>query len=177
MSTSISRPQTGEYVAYYDRYITQVAPDAEAVTTLQRQVPSINALAGLTPEQAAFRYADGKWSVRQVVGHLSDAERIFSYRLLRAARGDRTPLPSFDENRYVETANFDHRSIEDLAGEFAAVRQATLGLLGSLDPSMLELRTVASDNEVSVRALAFIMAGHTTHHLTILRERYRMEIP
>jgi uncharacterized damage-inducible protein DinB len=176
MQTRIPRPQTGEYLAYYDRYISQVAHEADAVTALKRQVPLINALARLTPEQAAFRYADGKWSVRQVIGHLSDAERIFSYRLLRAARGDRTPLPSFDENKYVETANFDERPIEEVAGEFAAVRQASLALLGSLNASTLEQRTVAADNEVSVRALAFIMAGHTTHHLEILRERYRIEI-
>jgi uncharacterized damage-inducible protein DinB len=176
MLTRIPRPQSGEYLAYYDRYIALVTHEADAVTALMRQVPSINQLGRLTPEQAAFRYADGKWSVRQVVGHVTDAERIFSYRLLRAVRGDRTPLASFDENSYAETSNFDTRSMENVAGEFAAVRHATLALLGSLDPSRLEYRTVAADNEVSVRALAFIIAGHTVHHLNILRERYGIDV-
>lgn len=172
MLTRIPRPEAGEYYEYYDRYIRQVANESDAVAALQRQVAEIDQLARLTPEQAAFRYADGKWSVRQVVGHLADAERIFAYRALRAARGDRSPLPSFDENRYVETANFDGRAMADVANELAAVRQASLALFSTLDPGTLESRTVASDHEVSVRALAFIIAGHTVHHLTILRERY-----
>jgi hypothetical protein len=176
MLTRIPRPESGEFLEYYARYIDKVPHEHDAVTALKRQVPAINQLARLTPEQAAFRYADGKWSVRQVVGHLSDAERIFSYRLMRAVRGDRTPIEGFDENMYVETSNFDARPIEELAGELAAVRTATLALVGSLDESKLALTTTANNAVVSVRALAFIMAGHTAHHLEILRERYQVDV-
>lgn len=176
MSIRIPRPAAGEYSARAQGYIDSVAHEADVFAALERQVPVIAGLARLTPEQAAFRYGPEKWSVRQVIGHLSDAERVFAYRLLRALRGDKTPLAGFDENVYVETANFDQRSVADLAGELAAVRASTLALLGTLDPSRLELRTVASDTEVSVRALAFIIAGHVAHHLTILRERYNIEL-
>jgi uncharacterized damage-inducible protein DinB len=176
MLTTISRPQPGEYLEYYQRYIDKVAHESEAVTALKRQVPAIHQLARLTPEQGAFRYADGKWSVRQVIGHLADSERIFVYRLLRAVRGDQGPLPGFDENAFVEHANFDQRTVEDLAGELAAVREATLAMLGTLDESKLAQTTVANNAPVSVRALAFIMAGHTAHHLQILRERYGVTV-
>jgi uncharacterized damage-inducible protein DinB len=176
MATRIPRPEPGEYLEYYDRYISKVPHDVDAVTALERQLPTINQLARLTPEQAAFRYADGKWSVRQVVGHLSDAERIFCYRLLRAARNDRTAIEGFDENMYVETANFDARAIGDLAGELAAVRAGTLALLASLDEAMLTQTTTANQALVSVRALAYIMAGHTVHHLGILKERYGVDV-
>lgn len=176
MQTQIPRPEAGEYLEYYDRYIARVTHEADAVTALERQAATIGALTRLTPEQAAFRYAEGKWSVREVIGHLADTERIFGYRLLRAARGDQTPLPGFDENAYVQTSNFDSRSVDDVAGELAAVRQATLALLGSLDASTLVQKTVANNSLVTVRALAFIIAGHTAHHLQILRERYGIAV-
>lgn len=176
MLTRIPRPESGEYLEYYQRYIDKVPHESDAVSALKRQVPAINQLARLTPEQAAFRYADGKWSVRQVIGHLSDAERIFGYRLLRAVRGDQTAIEGFDENRYVEMANFDHRTVEELARELAAVRTSSLALLGSLDDTKLALTTTANNALVSVRALAFIMAGHTAHHLEILRERYSVTV-
>lgn len=176
MLTRIPRPESGEYLEYYGRYIDKVPHEHDAVTALKRQVPAINQLARLTPEQAAFRYADGKWSVRQVVGHLSDAERIFGYRLMRAVRGDQTPIEGFDENMYVAQANFDARPIEDVASELAAVRASTLALLSSLDEAKLTLTTTANNALVSVRALAFIMAGHTAHHLEILRERYSVTV-
>lgn len=175
MSIRIPRPQVGEYAAQAQGYIDMVAHETDAMVALERQVPSINQLASLTLEQAAFRYADGKWSVRQVVGHLADAERVLGYRLLRAARADRTPLAGFDENTYVEAATFDTRTIENLTGELAAVRAATLALAGSLDTAHLERQTVANNVPVSVRALAFIIAGHTAHHLAILRARYHID--
>jgi uncharacterized damage-inducible protein DinB len=176
MPTKIPPPAPGEYLEYYQRYIDKVAHEADALVALRRQLPAIQELSRLLPAQAGFRYAPGKWSVKQVVGHMSDAERIFSYRLLRAARGDETPLASFDENAYVETANFDARSIEDLGEELIAVRASTLELLGSLDEARLTQTTVASGATVSVRALAFIIAGHTVHHLQILDERYKVEV-
>jgi len=176
MLTRIPPPAPGEYLEYYQRYIDKVAHEADAVAALRRQVPSLQELSRLLPERAAFRYAADKWSVKQVVGHLSDAERIFTYRLLRALRGDQTPLASFDENAYVEEANFDARPMQELGDELLAVRAATLALLGSLDESRLTRTTTASGAAVSVRALAFIIAGHTVHHLQILDERYDLEV-
>lgn len=176
MANSISRPARGEYAEYYQRYLDKIPDAPDAVALLERQLADIRRLAGLSAGQAASRYAPGKWSVRQVVGHVSDTERIFAYRLLRALRGDQTPLQGFDENRYVDTANFDDRTMADLAGELAAVRTATLALLTSLDPARLEATTVANGATVSVRALAFIIAAHTAHHFQLLSERYGVQV-
>lgn len=177
MATAISRPASGEYAEFYGGYIRAVEHERDAITALERQLPALRALGGLTPEQGAFRYAPGKWSVRQVIGHLSDAERVFSYRMLRIARGDETPLASFDEHRYAETSNADHRPIEELGAELVAVRESTLALAKSLDePAIIRIGT-ASGKPVSVRALAYIAAGHVAHHLRVLRERYDIELP
>ncbi|HWK90182.1 MAG TPA: DinB family protein, partial [Longimicrobium sp.] len=140
---------------------------------LRRQMEEAAALArGLSAEQAAHRYAEGKWSIKQVLGHVIDAERIFAYRLLRIGRGDATPLPGFDENPYVDAANFDARTAADLAAELEHVRQSTLDLLRHLDDGALARRGTASGFEVSARALAWIIAGHMHHHLALIRERY-----
>jgi len=118
------------------------------------------------------RYAPGKWSVKEVVGHVTDAERVFGYRALRIARADTTPMPGFDENAWVPAANFDRRSMPELVAGYQAVRAATVALFSSFDEEALTRRGTANDQEVSVRALAHIMAGHELHHMTILRERY-----
>ncbi len=166
------RPEAGEYASYYGRYISQV-PEGDVVETLERQIGETLALLGTVDEETAGRgYEPGKWSVKELVGHLSDAERVFAYRALRFARGDRTPLPGFDQDPYVLAGNFNARTLADVAEEFAAVRRATLRLLRSLDAEAWARRGVASDNEISVRALAYIIAGHEAHHVRILRERY-----
>lgn len=177
MATHISRPEPGEYADAYAGYVKAVDHDRDAIVVLERQLTPLRALAHLTPEQGAFRYADGKWSVRQVMGHLADAERIFAYRLLRISRGDQTPLASFDENRFAETSNADLRPIADLGAELVAVREATLALVKGLDEASLTKVGTASGKPVSVRALAFIAAGHVAHHLAILRERYSVALP
>jgi hypothetical protein len=129
-------------------------------------------LAMLDETRARFRYADGKWSVREVVGHLADAERIFAYRILRIARGDATPLAGFDENVYVAAGDFERRPMPDVTGELRDVRQATLSLVRSLNETLVTRMGRANDVPVSVRAIAWIIAGHTAHHLEVLRERY-----
>lgn len=168
----IARPATDEYAPYYSTYIDEVTePDVVAVLSAARQ-STAEFLAGLDEKQAAFRYAPGKWSLREVVGHLSDSERIFAYRLLRVARGDTTPLAGFEENDYVPAGQFERRPLADVAQEFASVRDATLTLLGGLDAEALARRGTASGKPVSARALAFIIAGHEKHHLGVIRERY-----
>lgn len=172
MATAIGRPAADEYSQPFARYVERV-PDGDVVAQLERQGRDTAAvLSSLTEERAGFRYAPDKWSVKQVVGHLTDAERIFSYRLLRFARKDATPLPSFDENPYVEAAEFDARTLPDLAGELAAVRDATLRLLRGLPGDAFLRRGVASSGTLSVRALAHVIAGHELHHREVLKTRY-----
>jgi uncharacterized protein (TIGR03083 family) len=171
-ATAPARPEAGEYASYYEKYVALV-PDGDVVKTLERQTAETTALLrSLTEERAASRYEAGKWSVKEVVGHITDAERVFAYRALCFARGERTPLPSFDQDDYMRDANFDARTLSSLVEEYESVRSATLTLLRSLDADAWQRRGTASNNEVSVRALAHIIAGHELHHVKILRERY-----
>lgn len=166
-----ARPDASEYAAYYERYVSLV--EGDVLETLERQGAETAALLGGISETAAgARYEPGKWSVKELVGHMIDGERIFAYRALRFARGDATPLPGFDQDPYVAFGNFDARTLRSLAEEFAHVRASTLSLLRSLDTEAWSRRGAASDNEVSVRALAYIIAGHEAHHVSILRDRY-----
>ncbi len=166
------RPAPEEYAPYFSRYIDLV-PDGSVVETLRAQIAETRALlAGLSAGQAAYRYAPGKWSVKEVVGHLVDAERVFAYRALRFARNDATPLPGFDENAFAANAGFDARPLDDLLQELTAVRAATVALFAGLDEAALSREGTANDVRVSVRAVAWIIAGHELHHRAILRERY-----
>ncbi len=167
-----ARPEPGEYAAYYEKYVSLV-PDGDLVDTLERQgAETLALLRGLSEEQGAHRYEPGKWSVKQLVGHVSDGERLFSYRALAFARGDGQPLPGMEQDEWMAGADFDARTLADLTEEFGAVRRATLHLLRPLSPEAWARRGTASDNEVTVRALAYIIAGHEAHHVGILKERY-----
>jgi uncharacterized damage-inducible protein DinB len=169
---AIARPGVDEYAPYYQTYIDQVSgTDVVPVLTGQRD-STARLLASIPESKAGHRYAEGKWSLREVIGHLSDTERIFGYRLLRFARADESPLAGFDENRYVPAGDFERRSLADLAGEFTAVRDATLPLVRSLDASAQLRRGSANGKSISVRALAWIIAGHEAHHVRVIRERY-----
>lgn len=171
-ATAPARPATDEYASYYEKYVSLV-PEADIVQTLERQAEeTLTLLRSIDEERAASRYDAGKWSVKQVVGHITDGERVFAYRALRFARGDQTPLPGFDQDDFMRDANFDARTLASLTEEYESVRAATLSLLRSLDASAWQRRGTASDNPVSVRALAHIIAGHELHHVNILRERY-----
>jgi uncharacterized damage-inducible protein DinB len=176
MTTSFrARPEASEYAAFYHAYVASV-PDGDVVALLRSDGRELlQAIRRIPPERAGHRYGPEKWTIRQVVGHLIDAERIFTYRALRVARGDRTPLASFDENAYVRTAGSDARTIADLASELEAVREASVLLFESLPEEAWTLSGIASDREISLRALAYITAGHARHHLQILRERYGVE--
>ncbi|HTT68530.1 MAG TPA: arsenic resistance N-acetyltransferase ArsN2, partial [Gemmatimonadales bacterium] len=168
----IARPAADEYAPYYARYIEQV-PEGAVLELLERQIGDTAALAGTVGDRDAdFRYADGKWSVKEVFGHVADTERIFGYRALCFARGETITLPGFDENEYVARAKFAGRRLSDLVAEFRAVRAATVALFAGLDAEELARRGRANDNPYSVRSLAFIIAGHERHHATILAERY-----
>lgn len=165
-------PAKTEYASYYERYVSLV-PEGDILSTLAEQTDStLRALRGIDEEKAGHRYAPGKWSIKELVGHIIDTERIFAYRALRFARNDRTELPGFEQDDYIINSAFDALPLEELAREFEFVRNGNLLMLRHLDDAAWQRRGVASENEVSVRALAYIMAGHERHHMEILKSRY-----
>ena len=169
---TIAHPGTDEHVPYYSRYIDLVRGD-DALPPLRAQLAdTLRLFAGLGEERALHRYATGKWSVKQVVGHLSDCERVFSYRALRVGRGDATPLPGFDEQTYAVAGGFDARPLAELVDELRSVRAATIALFAGLDPEALMRHGTANDSPITPRALAWIIVGHELHHRALLRERY-----
>ena len=166
------RPAPGDFPEYYSRYVSR-APDGDVAATLGTQIDDTAALlSGLSEADALHRYAEGKWSVKEVLGHISDTERVFSYRLLRFSRGDATPLPGFDENAYTPAGRFDDRDLADLLAELRAVRAATVALIHGLPPESLDRRGTASGGSFAVAAIPWIIAGHELHHRQILRDRY-----
>ena len=170
--SGIQRPGADEFAPFYANYVSGV-PDGAIVDTLRQQGDALRALLAAVPaDRAEHRYAPDKWSVKEVVGHISDTERIFSYRALRISRGDATPLPGFDQDTYVANAKFDRRPLSDLAGEFAAVRSATVALFAAMTDEESRRAGSANSMPVTARALAYIAAGHERHHVRILRERY-----
>jgi len=173
MSTSATaRPAKTEYAPYYEKYVSRV-PDGDIVANLGRQLEETLALINSIPEaRGSFRYAEGKWSIKELIGHVIDSERVFAYRALRFARGDKTPLSGFEQDDFVRGADFDKRTLNDLADEYQHVRRSTISLFASLDESAWDRRGAANNNEVSVRGLAFIMAGHERHHIDILKTHY-----
>jgi hypothetical protein len=167
-----TRPATSEYAPFYEGYIALV-PDGDVTATLETQMVETQALLRSLPASVAtYRYAPDKWSVNELVGHLIDSERNFAFRALRFARNDPTPLPGFDQNDYVRNATFDAHPLADLATELEAVRQSTLLLFRHMDEAAWTRRGIANNAEVSVRALAYIIAGHERHHREILLARY-----
>jgi uncharacterized damage-inducible protein DinB len=173
IATTIERPRADEHVEYFGRYISKVPQNVDLIALLREQaLETVKLHQGLTPAQADFAYAPGKWTIKQVIGHIIDAERIFVYRALCFARQVQTPLPSFDENAYVDHANFQDRTLADLLEEFQVVRSATICFAKNLDAESLARIGTASKNPISVRALLYIIAGHERHHLELFRERY-----
>jgi uncharacterized damage-inducible protein DinB len=171
------RPQTSEYAPYYANYISQV-PDGDFLEILETQQRDLTRmLQPLSDKQAEFRYQPGKWSIKETLGHINDAERIFAYRILRIGRGDQTPLPGFEQNDYIQPGNFSARKLPGLLEEFASIRGASITLIRSLDDASLHRRGTASGKEVSVLAVAFVLAGHALHHQKILAERYLPALP
>jgi len=172
ISLVISRPESGECAPYYDRYISLVH-GADILTTLDAQRrDTLLLLSGRDEADGDFRYAPGKWSAKEVLGHVCDTERIFAYRALRISRGDRTPIEGFEQDDYVRNAPFANIPLAEVIEDYIAVRRATLTLLRNLDEQAWTRRGTASKFEVSVRALAYMIAGHELHHRRILEEKY-----
>jgi hypothetical protein len=173
----LARPEPGEYAAYYDKYIS-LFPGTDVTGALEAQrVQTMQLFAGRSERDGNFRYAPEKWTAKEVLGHITDSERIFTYRALRIARADQTPLSGFEQDDYVRSGGFNERPLANLVEEFANVRSATLSLFRSFGAEAWSRRGTANKNEVTVRALAFITAGHELHHRHILEERYFSAIP
>ena len=171
-TASATRPLAGEFLPYFGTYIDKV-PDGDVIAVLESSIGTTRkVLAAVSEERAGYRYAEGKWSIKEVIGHMSDTERIFTYRLLTFARGDAGPQPGFDETSYTPAQQSDRVPFAWLLDEFTAVRVATLALLKVLPPEAWERRGVASTHTLSVRASAWIIAGHEIHHRRVLEERY-----
>ena len=168
---NIGRPEPGEYDPYYERYISLI-PGTDILGTLDSQRREmLLLLCGRDEADADFRYAPEKWSARELLGHVCDTERIFAYRALRISRGDRTPIEGFEQDDYVRMAP-DRTPLCDIIEDYIAVRRATLTLLRNLNEQGWTRRGIASNKEVSVRALAYITAGHELHHRRILEQKY-----
>jgi hypothetical protein len=173
----MNRPEANEYADYYANYIAKV-PGSDVLSVLESQrLQMLQLFAGRSERDGSFRYAPGKWSVKEVLGHITDTERIFTYRALRFARGDQTPLPGFEQDDFVKNGAFGQRTLASLAEEFGLVRSASVALFRSFPEEAWSRRGVASQKEVTVRALAFMSAGHQMHHRIILEERYFPAIP
>jgi DinB superfamily len=171
-SQPIARPQPGEYAPYYDRYISLIEGENILTRLDDQRRQTLLLLSGLSDADGDFRYAPDKWSAKEVLGHVCDTERIFAYRALRIARADTTPMEGFEQDDYVRNGPFAHRPLADLIEDYIAVRRATFTLFRNLDEDDWSRRGIANKNEVSVRALAYIIAGHELHHRRILEEKY-----
>lgn len=168
----MNRPEKTEYAEFYAGYVSLVE-ETDVISALQNQVTEMqNLFAGMSDERSDFRYAEGKWTIKELLGHIIDGERVFSYRALRFSRNDKTPLAGFEENSYVANSNFGGAKLADLVEEFSLLRQTNVLLFKSLTDEAWNRFGTASDAEISVRALAFIMVGHVSHHANILKERY-----
>jgi hypothetical protein len=167
-----SRPEADEYAEHYSYYISLVK-GSDALASLKSQLThTLGLLRSISPEKALHRYEPGKWSIKEVAGHIIDTERVFTYRALRFARGDQTPLSGFDQDTWIPFMGADARSWDSLIEEYEAVRRSTIALFANLEPAAWTRRGTAWDRPFSVRAMAYIAAGHELNHTQIIGERY-----
>ena len=168
----MDRPEKSEYDAYYERYVSTVA-DGNIAAILEEQPSELKALfANVTEDRGTFAYEDGKWTLKEVLSHLIDGERIFSYRALRISRGDATPIEGFEQDGYIENSNANNRTFAELLEEFDLQRRSNVLLINNISDENGKRMGTASGLTISVRGLVYIMAGHVRHHLAILKERY-----
>ena len=169
---AMNRPDKSEYDPYYERYVSLVE-DGDIIDKLAAQPTALqDLLTALPEEKGSYAYAEGKWSIKELLGHLIDGERMFAYRMFRISRGDKTPIEGFEQDGYIENAHSNQRSFADLLDEFSLLRRANMIFFSNLDDAAWGRIGTANNVEISVRALVYIMAGHIEHHLSILKERY-----
>jgi uncharacterized damage-inducible protein DinB len=166
------RPAKGDYGEYYQKYIDLVKGDDIFRILVEQNMDSQNVLNSFSESKGNYKYAEGKWTVKEVIGHMMDVERIFAYRALCIARGETNPLPGMDQDMYVSNGNFNKRQLFDLNYEYRLLRESNILLFGGFDKSVLQKKGTASGYEVTVLALMFMTVGHEKHHLNVLMERY-----
>ena len=171
-NSDLRRPETSEHPVYFTRYISLVEGNDVVAALAAEGSKTLATLRAVSAQDSLRRYAEGKWSIREVLGHIVDTERIMTYRALRIGRGDETPLPGFDQDPYIVAAKFDEREWSGLLEEFEAVRKASLLLFAGFPADAWGRRGKASNNPITARALAYVTAGHEIHHMNIVRERY-----
>jgi hypothetical protein len=170
------RPTSAEYAAHFDRYVCLI-PESDVISVLNGQAERVHAaLSGLSDERAGYRYAPDKWTVRESLGHIIDAERVFGYRAMSIARGEALSLLPFDENSYAAVANHDQAPIDELAEQFATLRRSHVLMLKHLTPDAWGRVGVVGEHPTTTRGMAFIMAGHVRHHANVLKERYGIPV-
>lgn len=173
MPNQISHPTSEEYSPFYADYVQRATQRDDVYGALSRQIDELHgALDPRTDTQACFKPEPQEWSIKEVIGHINDVERVFSYRLLRISRGDVTPLPGFEQDDYVRAAGFDHRSLSDLLSEFEYLRRANMIAIQHLSNEAIDCRGTASGFTVSAKALVYMIVGHVDHHMASLREKY-----
>lgn len=174
---TVGRPDPTEYAPYYESYIRPIQTDDVLAALGEQRTAVLSFLRSLAETVGDYRYAPGKWTVKEVVGHVVDTERIFACRALRFARRDRTRLPGFEQDEYVAAGRFAARELGSLVDEFDHVRLANLALFQSFDEATWHARGIANDVEFSVRAIAFVLVGHAGHHMEVIRDRYLGQRP
>ncbi len=173
MPAHISTPDTNEYATFYNDYIQRALAKKDIAAALPQQIEDIKSVLGkLSDEQARFRFGAKEWSIKELVGHLNDTERVFSYRLLRISRNDQTPLPGFEQEDYVREAGFDNSDLNDLIDEFELLRRANILSIKNMSEAAILRTGTASGATVSARALIHMLVGHVDHHMTSLHENY-----
>jgi len=172
----VPRPQAGEHDAYFSTYIDRVV-EGDLIAELKRQAQELSELCGgLSDAEGEYRYGADKWSIKELLGHLVDTERVFAFRALWFARGGPTDLPGFDQDEFVRLAEFDRRTVESLVAEFVDLRQSTIDLLSSFREAEWAQSGISSGLPLSVRAIGYILVGHVIHHQEILQERYLKQL-
>lgn len=173
----MNRPTETEYAPYYQGYVNQVS-ESDIIAVLRSEIDDLDVLLNRVPaEKETYAYGEGKWTIREIVGHLIDGERVFGYRAFCIARGETQNLPSFEQDDYLRTAPYNQIDLEDLLSELRLVRLSNIAMFRTLDEAAWNRTGTANNNQVTVRALAFIMAGHVRHHMNVLRERYLSDQP
>lgn len=168
----MQKPKVTEYAPYHQRYIDLITADDIFSFFKQQAEEIVTLFTNLSEDQASFRYAEGKWTIKEVLAHIVDSERIFGYRVLAISRGEKNPLPGFAENDYVRNGKYENRSLKSLLAEYSHLSSANLELFKSLDEEMLSQKGTASGKEVTARAILFVTIGHEKHHLEIIKSRY-----
>ena len=168
----MKRPEKGDYPEYFETYFQNIKDENPIELMVSQKKELLNLLSTTNENEANYSYTDGKWSIKEVLGHLIDSERVFCYRAVAIARGETQPLPGFEQDDYVNGGNFNSRELTDLIDEYQKIRDASIPLFKSFDETDYNKRGIANNNPLTVRAVLFLIPGHEKHHINILKERY-----